>query len=91
MNREIYIALVSALPFGKRVNKFVYVLAECIKNHSEELACFVEKIKFQFKVTSEFNVIKFSPGDFRISFFYGHKIQLDFCPFGRFPSKLITC
>jgi len=68
MNREIYIALVSALPFGKRVNKFVYVLAECIKNHSEELACFVEKIKFQFKVTSEFNVIKFSPGDFRISF-----------------------
>lgn len=67
MNRDTYIALVSALPFGKRVNKFIYVLAECLKSHSEELASFVEKIKFQFKIVSEYNVIKFSTEDFRIS------------------------
>jgi DNA phosphorothioation-associated putative methyltransferase len=68
MNHEDYKRCVSELPFGKRVNRFLYVVGENLSFHSEELSGIVEKIKRQFKIGSEFNVIKFSPWDFRISF-----------------------
>ncbi|GKT09170.1 DNA phosphorothioation-associated putative methyltransferase [Desulforhabdus sp. TSK] len=68
MNHENFIKCVSELPFGKRINKSLYVFAESLPSRSEKLLGLVEQIKRQFEVGPEFNVIKFSLWEFRISF-----------------------
>lgn len=65
---ESYVRLVSELPIGKRIAHVVYVHTESLKNTCEELSAFVDHIRNQVAAGPDYNVIKFMPSAYRISF-----------------------
>jgi DNA phosphorothioation-associated putative methyltransferase len=68
MNYDYYLRLISELPFGKKLKNAVYVHAQDLSGCCDSLHSFIEQIRSRAKIGSEYNVVKFSLSEFRISF-----------------------
>lgn len=68
MNFEDFTGSVSELPFGKRVRNDLYIHVDCLSSCPAGLRDLIEHIRVVAHAGGDFNVIKFSPPKFKISF-----------------------
>lgn len=68
MKRETYAELLSDLPFGKRLNNAIYLHTQTLECCPDAIRGFVEEIWNHARVGPEYNVVKFSLSEFRVSF-----------------------
>lgn len=68
MTRETYAELLSDLTLGKRLNNAVYLHLQALESCSNAIRGFVEEIRNHARVGSEYNVVKFSLFELRVSF-----------------------
>jgi len=68
MNSVAYSKLISELSSGKRLINAIYVHLETLQGCSRELQDFVDEVRRVFQLDAEYNVLRFSLNEFRISF-----------------------
>lgn len=63
-----YKKLIADLPYGKRLNVAVYVLAEGLDEHARVLASFIAEVRAKTGISSDYNILKFFLSEFKVSF-----------------------